>query len=55
MNINRFYQRNPWMVISKFNFCSVFHGAWLNAILPTNVILLASENLVFTLLTGMQH
>jgi len=26
------------MVISKFNFCSVFRGTWLNAILPTNVI-----------------
>jgi len=26
------------MVISKFNFCSVFCGAWLNAILPTNII-----------------
>jgi len=25
-------------VISKFNFCSVFCGAWLNGILPTNVI-----------------
>ena len=35
---HRFYQRNPGLVIFKFNFCSVFSGAWLNAILPTNVI-----------------
>jgi len=35
---HRFYQRNPGLVISKFNFCSIFCGAWLNAILPTNVI-----------------
>ena len=25
-------------MISKFNFCAVFRGAWLNAILLTNVI-----------------
>ena len=35
---NRFYQKNPGLVISKFNFCSIFSDAWLKAITPSNVI-----------------
>ena len=35
---HKFYQKNPELVISKFNFCSVIRGAWLSTILPTNVI-----------------
>ena len=32
-----FYQQNPTQVISKYNFCSVFREAWLNATSPANV------------------
>ena len=35
---HNFYQKNPGLVISKFNFCSVFREAWLKAITPSNVV-----------------
>jgi len=35
---HRFYQRNPSLVISKFNFCSIFRDAWLKAITPSNIV-----------------
>ena len=34
--------------ITKFNFCSVFRGAWLNAILPTNVIAGFRKSVVYS-------
>ena len=33
-----FLQSNPGMVITKFNFNSLFANAWLNAVTPANVI-----------------
>jgi len=35
---HKFYQKNPGLVISKYNFCSVFREAWLKAITPSNVV-----------------
>ena len=35
---HNFYQKNPGLVISKYNFCGIFREAWLKAITPTNVI-----------------
>ena len=35
---HNFYQKNPGLVISKYNFCGIFQEAWLKAITPTNVI-----------------
>jgi len=33
-----FYQKNPSLVISKFNFCTIFRDAWLKAITPYNIV-----------------
>ena len=35
---HKFYQKNPGLVISKYNFCGIFREAWLKAITPSNVI-----------------
>ena len=35
---HRFCQKNPGLVISKFNFYGIFREAWLKAISPSNVI-----------------
>jgi len=44
---------NPGMVISKFNLCAVFLGAWQNVILPANVMSGFRKSVVYPL-TGMQ-
>jgi len=36
---HKIYAKNPGMVINKFNFCRIFHGAWLSAVTPENIIL----------------
>ena len=35
---HKFYQKNPGLVISKYDFCGIFWEAWLKAITPSNVI-----------------
>ena len=35
---HKFYQKNPGLVISKYNFCGIFREAWLKAISPRNII-----------------
>ena len=35
---HKFYQKNPGLVVSKYNFCGIFREAWLKSITPTNVI-----------------
>ena len=35
---HKFYQKNPGLVISKYNFCGIFQEAWLKAISPKNII-----------------
>ena len=36
---HKFYQKNPGLVISKYNFCGIFREAWLKAISPSNIII----------------
>ena len=35
---HKFYQKNPGLVVSKYNFCGIFREAWLKSITLTNVI-----------------
>ena len=35
---HHFYRDHPSQVISKLNFCSVFHGAWINSVTPANIL-----------------
>ena len=36
---HKFYQKNPGLVISKYNFCGIFREAWLKAISPSKLYL----------------
>ena len=32
-----FFKEKPGQVVSKLNFCRLFHSAWLNAVTPHNI------------------